>query len=159
MKKTFDRSITWIVSLSLLFVLAIAPACKKDKNNKDPNAYTLAANASGAQEFPANAATATGTLTGTYNSSTNKLVYNISWSGLTGIPSGLHFHGPALPGVNAGILISLTITTAAAAGGASGEAVLTEAQETDMLGGKWYWNVHTAAFPGGEIRGQVIATQ
>ena len=35
-------------------------------------------------------------------------------------------------------------------------ATLTDAQAADMLAGKWYINVHTAANPGGEIRGQLI---
>ena len=29
------------------------------------------------------------------------------------------------------------------------------AQAADLLAGLWYINIHTAAFPGGEIRGQV----
>ena len=33
--------------------------------------------------------------------------------------------------------------------------ILTQAQQDDLLAGKWYFNVHTAANPGGEIRGQV----
>jgi hypothetical protein len=36
-----------------------------------------------------------------------------------------------------------------------GSKVLTDAQITDLEAGKWYVNVHTAANPGGEIRGQV----
>ena len=31
------------------------------------------------------------------------------------------------------------------------------AQETDLLAGNWYVNIHTAQFGGGEIRGQVTA--
>ena len=38
---------------------------------------------------------------------------------------------------------------------AEGSATLTDAQEADLVGGKYYVNVHTAANPGGEIRGQV----
>jgi hypothetical protein len=37
----------------------------------------------------------------------------------------------------------------------SGEAVLTGAQISDLRKGLWYFNVHTAANPGGEIRGQL----
>jgi len=36
-----------------------------------------------------------------------------------------------------------------------GSAILTDAQAADMMAGKCYVNVHTAANPGGEIRGQV----
>ncbi len=31
------------------------------------------------------------------------------------------------------------------------------AQVADLLAGLWYLNLHTNAFPGGEIRGQVLA--
>ncbi len=37
----------------------------------------------------------------------------------------------------------------------SGQATLTDAQAADLLAGRWYINLHTAANPGGEIRGQV----
>ena len=35
------------------------------------------------------------------------------------------------------------------------EKVINVAQMADLLAGRWYVNVHTAAHPGGEIRGQV----
>jgi hypothetical protein len=37
-----------------------------------------------------------------------------------------------------------------------GRATLTAAQAADLLAGKWYVNIRTAAHPGGEIRGQMI---
>jgi CHRD domain. len=36
-----------------------------------------------------------------------------------------------------------------------GAATLTDAQIADLNAGKWYFNVHTAANPAGEIRGTV----
>jgi hypothetical protein len=36
-----------------------------------------------------------------------------------------------------------------------GEATLNDAQASDLMAGKWYINIHTAANKGGEIRGQV----
>jgi CHRD domain len=36
-----------------------------------------------------------------------------------------------------------------------GEATLTDAQALELQGGRWYFNVHTDANKGGEIRGQV----
>ncbi len=162
MKNAFSYS---KIILSVCLVLSgfvIISACKKDKKNNPPppnDNYTLTANATAAQENPATASTATGGLTGTYNKSTNKLTYTIAWTGISGTAAALHFHGPALPGANASPVITLTITTPATTGGATGEVTLTEAQEADMLAGKWYWNVHTATYPGGEIRGQVLATQ
>ena len=36
-----------------------------------------------------------------------------------------------------------------------GEATLTDAQAADLKAGKWYFNIHTAANKGGELRGQL----
>ncbi len=40
-----------------------------------------------------------------------------------------------------------------------GSATITAEQAKDLLDGKWYFNLHTAANPGGEIRGQVVKAQ
>ena len=37
-----------------------------------------------------------------------------------------------------------------------GSAALTDAQVADLMAGKWYINLHTAANPGGEVRGRVM---
>jgi hypothetical protein len=37
-----------------------------------------------------------------------------------------------------------------------GSTTITDAQETQLLDGLWYVNVHSTANPGGEIRGQVV---
>lgn len=161
MKKLFNhsREILLTVSLLLLSFVFMSGNCDKDED-KDPNEYTLSGNGNAAQENnPNNTSTATGTLSGTYNSSSNRLIYNITWTGLTGTAAALHFHGPALAGANAGIAVPLTINNSAATGGANGEVTITEGQEADLLAGRWYWNVHTAQYPGGEVRGQVSAVK
>ena len=38
----------------------------------------------------------------------------------------------------------------------AGTATLSDGQIADLEAGKWYFNVHTMAHPGGEIRGQVM---
>lgn len=148
------------VLASGLLILAI-PSCSKDKETVNNPVYTLKGNASGAQEAPNKVATAaTGTLSGNYNKDNNTLTYTVSWSGLTGgNPSAMHFHGAADPGVAAGVQIPITGFTAAASGSVSGTATLTDAQETDLLNGQWYYNIHNATYPAGEIRGQVVLTQ
>jgi hypothetical protein len=150
-----------IATASLLFTGFVA--CKKDTETITVNnpVYNLRGNASGAQEAPTkNASTATGTITGTYNKETNALAYTVTWTGLTGgNPTAGHFHGAADPGVAAGVLIGFTGLPATASGTFSGTATLTDAKETDFVNGLWYYNLHNATYPGGEIRGQVFLTQ
>jgi len=143
-----------------IFLLAISLAsCKKDNNNNtNNNLYTVSGSASGANEVPAVTTSGSGTLTGSYDASTKVLQYNVSWTNLSGTATAAHFHGPAPAGQNATVVVPFTLVNNGNAGTASGSTTLTAAQETDLLAGNWYFNVHTAAHPGGEIRGQVSAT-
>jgi hypothetical protein len=72
---------------------------------------------------------------------------------LSGPASAAHFHGPAAPGQNAGVIVPFPNPESPI----RGEATLTEAQAADLLAGRWYVNVHSRAHPGGEIRAQVVA--
>jgi len=78
--------------------------------------------------------------------------YSASYKDLTGPVVAAHFHGPAAPGANAPPVVPAT----ASASPIKGAATLTDAQIADLNAGKWYFNVHTAANPGGEIRGTVM---
>lgn len=140
--------------------IATLVGCTKDDDDEGKNSYTVSATLNAANEVqtPAVVSPATGTLTGDYNSNTNVLTYNINWTNLTADVSGMHFHGPASATENAGVLLPITPATTSATGSTSGTATLTDAQETDMLAGKWYANIHTSNFPAGEIRGQISAT-
>jgi CHRD domain len=71
---------------------------------------------------------------------------------LTGPATAAHFHGPAAVGANAGVVVPFNPVTSPI----TGKATLTDAQIADLETGKWYANVHTAANPGGEIRGQMV---
>lgn len=153
-------------SVALFFALAglsvTVGSCKKDNyDNNNETRYNLSGNADGAQEAPIKVTTsATGTISGTYNTNTNILQYTITWNGLSDAPTGMHFHGPANPGEAAGVKIGISGFTAAATGSVNkSDTLKSEADETDLLQGKWYYNIHTAANPGGEIRGQIFPTR
>jgi hypothetical protein len=110
---------------------------------------TFAVSISGAQEVPPNGSTGFGSGTATINPVANTIAYAFNVTGLTGSLAGAHFHGPAARGANAGVMIDI------GANPFSGTVTYQEADEAAILGGQWYVNYHTAAFPGGELRGQL----
>jgi CHRD domain len=103
-------------------------------------------------EVPANTSTATGSADLDYDAASKKLSWKVTYSGLTGPATAAHFHGPAEAGKNAGVAVAIPN---AASSPVEGSATLTDAQAADLEAGKYYINIHTAANPGGEIRGQV----
>jgi CHRD domain len=112
----------------------------------------MKATLNGASEVPPNTSAGKGTADINYDAATKKLTWTLTYSGLSGPATAAHFHGPAEPGKNAGVAVAIA---GAALSPAEGSATLTDAQAADLLAGKFYVNVHTAANPGGEIRGQV----
>ena len=112
---------------------------------------------SGTQEVPPNASPGTGTIVGTFDNVTKVLSYTINFSGLIGNTAAGHFHGPAPIGVNAPVLIGYAgFPTGVQAGTYANSHVLTPLQETHLMAGLVYSNIHTNQFPGGEIRTQMI---
>ncbi len=115
-------------------------------------AEKMKATLNGKSEVPPNASAGTGTADIDYDAATKKLSWKVTYSGLSGPATAAHFHGPAEPGKNAGVALAIPNATASPV---EGSATLTDAQAADLVAGKYYVNVHTAANPGGEIRGQV----
>jgi hypothetical protein len=95
---------------------------------------------------------ATGNAAVTYDTASKQATWRITYSGLSGPPTAAHFHGPAEPGANASVAVAIPN---AATSPVQGSATLTDAQAADLQEGRYYINIHTAANPGGEIRGQV----
>lgn len=111
---------------------------------------------SAASEVPAKPSSGTGTVNATLDPDTHLLNYTIDYAGLTGPATMAHFHGPAKPGDNAGVALPLPSPLDSPI---KGSATLTETQQKQLLDGLMYVNVHTAANPGGEVRGQVTAVK
>ena len=105
----------------------------------------------GASEVPANDSKGTGKVDADFDTASNKFSYAVTYSGLTGPAVAAHFHGPAAAGANAPPIIMIKELPSPI----KGSETLTPDQAKDLLAGKWYFNVHTAAHGPGEIRGQL----
>lgn len=109
----------------------------------------------GLQETPPNASPGSGNIAGTYDDVTNVISYNLTFTGLLSPVSAAHFHSAA-PGTAGGVQIAAAGFPTGVTSGAYGNShVLTASQETQIMSGLWYFNIHSSAFPGGEIRGQI----
>lgn len=89
-----------------------------------------------------------------YDMATRELTWHIAYEGLSSSVTMMHFHGPALPGVNAGVAVNIEPISGLGTP-QSGSAILTEEQAAQLLSGEMYLNIHTTNNPGGEIRGQL----
>lgn len=105
-----------------------------------------------ASQVPPNMTRGSGLAEAWLDKKTNVLKYKVTYEGLSGPATAAHFHGPAAAGANAGVVLPFART----ASPIEGQATLTPAQAADLLAGKWYANIHTAANPNGEIRGQML---
>ena len=106
----------------------------------------------GKSEVPAVTSAGKGTADLDYDAASKKLSWKLTYSGLSGPATAAHFHGPAETGKNAGVAVAIPNATSSPV---EGSATLIDAQAADLMAGKYYINILTAANPGGEIRGQV----
>ena len=143
MQNTVLRST--VAGLGLAALLGFAPAAFAEVQN-----YT--ATLSPQSEVPPNTSGGNGTVGATYDTATKKFTYSVFYDKLTGPATAAHFHGPAAAGANAGVALPVPDASKSPI---RGEATLTDAQAKDLQAGNWYFNIHTAANKGGELRGQL----
>jgi hypothetical protein len=136
-------------SIAAILLLATTPGAVSAARAE---AVTLKADLKGANEVPPNNSPASGKAEATFDTGTKLLTWTVTFKDLTGPAVGAHFHGPSEPGKNAGIALPFKTVQSPI----QGTATLTESQAADLLAGKWYANIHTAANPGGELRGQMM---
>ena len=132
---------TALALLTLVAAMFLGPAVLAES-------VSFKADLKASNEVPSVESKGSGTLTATYDTASKSLNYTANYSGLTDDATAAHFHGPAAAGQNAGVVVPVT-------GSAASPATLTDAQTADLMAGRWYFNIHTAANKGGEIRGQV----
>ena len=135
---------TMLVTLAPGSTIAVAGPAFADK---------MKATLDGKAEVPPNASAGKGVADLDYDPASKKLSRKLTYSGLSGPATAAHFHGPAEAGKNAGVAVAVPNATSSPV---EGSATLTDAQAADLMAGNYYVNIHTAANPGGEIRGQVM---
>ena len=140
------------VFASLILISSIS--CNKDRvflvgKNNQP--------LSGTQVVPAVPSTSSGVITYSYNKTSHVLSFVGTWSGLSGAPASIHLHGPAAAGAPGSILQTLSGFSTATTGVFNFSVLVDGAvlKESDLLNGNYYFDVHTAAFVIGEVRGQL----
>lgn len=143
-KRFLVKQILFVVIAGILIT---SSSCKK---TKDTN-VTFKATINGTSETPPNASTATGTATLTFNTSTKMFDIVVTFSGITATASHIHkgdvgMAGSVVFGFTSPITSPIKYTSVA----------LDATQEADLNADLYYVNIHSAAFPGGEIRGQLI---
>lgn len=105
------------------------------------------------REIPKTDSKGTGKMAGTYDTTTKMLSYTLTLDGLSGPATAAHLHGPATRTQSAGVMAPLGDKNPT--GPVTGSVTLSDEQAKALQSGKVYVNVHTAANPGGEIRGQL----
>ncbi|WP_462254972.1 CHRD domain-containing protein [Ferruginibacter sp.] len=140
--------------LAIATLLTVGSSCSKDDTPTpvpDPN-VTFKATINGASEVPVNASTATGTATVIFNQDTKILTLNMTYTGVTA--TNMHIHrgaagvsGPVVYGLGSSPFTSPISYTSPA---------ITVGQQDSLMNNMLYVNIHSAAFGGGEIRGQLI---
>jgi hypothetical protein len=115
---------------------------------------TYSAKLSGAKEVPKTTTKGTGTFDGKFDTTTKVLSYTLTFDGLSGPATAAHIHGPAKKGENAGVVAPLGDKNPSSP--ITGSVTLTDDQAKALRGTMLYVNVHTAANPGGEIRGPIF---
>jgi len=109
---------------------------------------------SGRSEVPKTDSKGTGTFDATFDTQSRQLNYTLTFQNLSGPATAAHIHGPAGRKATAGVVAPLGDKSPTSP--VSGSLTLTEDQAKMLQTHMLYVNVHTAANPAGEIRGQII---
>lgn len=143
-----------MIIFTVLVLAVIFFGCSKSKdNNPTPSSNpTYKATLNGQQETPQNQSAATGSVNFTLNSG-NMLTGTVTWKGLK--PTAAHIHHGAA-GVAGPVVFPINITTDSTGSVNFTSIALSSAQRASLDSGNYYVNIHSAAFPNGEIRGQLL---
>lgn len=158
--KAISKSQLMTIFAVCAILIATFSGCKKDDKKEVDPMKRVTVTLSGAQEVPAVSSTGTGSAKLVFDPVMKTINYNISWTlgSPTATTTNMHFHG-AEDGSDlksSGVAIGITGFSTANTGTISGTTVpLTDVQVAQLLAGKWYLNIHSSNFAGGELRGNI----
>jgi CHRD domain len=164
----------------ILSGLLFLSSCEREAEEKKTFLYQKSGIVlSGAQEVPANPSAGLGTMDVSYSKETRLLTYKVTWTGLVDSVTAMHIHGLSPLGFNSGVVQNIIagVGTGAGTSGAQFSAQLVAGgplrfsktgtisgiflvdgsvvKEENLLNGFYYMNIHTKAYGGGEIKGQI----
>lgn len=141
-----------VLFMALAAIMLTVAACDDDDDDDPVNNATVVfkTTLNGANEVPPNPSAATGDATLTYDTLAKKFTIVVNYTGITATGAHIHLAPPDSSGAivfpfNPPLTSPINYTS----------PVLTDAQEANLYGGLYYVNVHSEAYPGGEIRGQL----
>lgn len=147
MKKTIKQFAILLMSATLMGAMISCEETGPDQSD----IVEFEATINSSNTIPRSTSSAQGSASLEYNKRTKTLTYNVTYQGLTPIAGHIHSAEPAwetgpvrVPFTNVG---TSPIT---------GSKVLNQEEENLLMFGNMYINLHTAAYPAGEIRGQVL---
>lgn len=141
----------FLATLAIFMFTSIIISCSKN-DNPAPAVTTVKFNAvlNGANETTPNMSMAIGTGALVFNTTTK--VFTLSVTHTLASATGGHIH-KAAAGANGPVIFPLSSLVSPIM---YTSLPLDAAQEADLNAGLYYINLHSAAFPGGEIRGQLV---
>ena len=150
----FPKLTALLLSLSLFILMS----CTNTDEVERENIYYGTITMTGAQETPPVTTSATGTIDANYNRLTKTLSYTINFSGLSDSAVAAHIHGLGETGIMAGVVQTFANFPRRKAGSFSGSLLFdgVKLTEEDLLANRYYINIHSKTYGGGEIRGQLI---
>jgi hypothetical protein len=147
-----------LTAFFLMIAVAFLISCSDTAEVEKDNIYYGTITMTGAQETPPVTTTATGTIEASYNRLTKTISYSLSFSGLSDSAVAAHIHGLGEAGVLAPVVQTFNNFPRRKAGSYSGSLLVdgVKIKEDDLLANRYYINIHSKTYSGGEIRGQLV---